>query len=107
MTRIIEAKSEYITGTEYEIIDNAVLEYDISNRMSSHHEYRQKDIDEKISRLKIDIQWNNNYNNRIKYFIMFRHSDLFHDNELRQYFRSELERIKASYKAVEEIINKL
>jgi hypothetical protein len=101
-TRKIEHKGEFIgSGEEWDIKNNVVMELEVRNRMGeSCLHYKPEDIEKKISSLKEVVEWQECKQNIIKYFVMFRHSDLFTEFELGKYMRSELERIKYGYKKI-------
>jgi hypothetical protein len=105
-SRVIESKHEYYTDVDYDIKDNVVLENDVRKSISKSILSSQKDIDDKLARLKSDVEWQKVLP-RFKYFIMFRHGDIFKDTELKKYFRSEIERIKSGYAALEQEVTKL
>ncbi len=108
-SRVTEDKDEHMgqVNPEYDIKDNVVLESDVRERMAkSVLRNSDKDIDEKIAQLRKDVQWQKLDNPRFKYFIMFRHSDVFKDADLKKYFRAELERLKSGYVALEQEVKR-
>jgi len=107
-TRTVEDKEESAGDRDsWDIKDNVVLEYDVRTRMANGRWYSEEDIANKIIDLRSEVEWHEIKLNRIKYFIMFRHSDLFLNIELRKYFRSEFERIKHGYKIFEDEVIRL
>ncbi|MDA8173489.1 MAG: hypothetical protein M0018_02735 [Nitrospiraceae bacterium] len=109
-SRVIEEKSEHMgdPDAEYDIKDNVVLESDVRERMSKSMLFNsEKDIKEKIGELRRDVQWQKIENPRFKYFIMFRHGDAFKDDDIRKFFRAELERLKGGYTMLEQEVKKL
>ena len=104
--RTIEDKTKQ-AGEElyWDIKNNAVMQQSIKNRMGNH--YKSEDIENAIARLKKAAQWQECRENKIKYFIMFRHAALFTDFDVKKYLWSELERINHGYKKLGDEINKL
>ncbi len=106
-SRVIESKNEYYVEVDYDIKDNVVLENDVRERMSKGPlPSSPEDIDAKIAQLKGEVEWQE-VRSRFKYFIMFRHGDIFKDADLKKYFRSEIERLKNGYRGLEEEATKL
>jgi len=105
-SRVIESKNEYYVDVSYDIKDGVVLENDVRETMSKSGFSTPEKIDEKIESLKKEVEWQE-VNSRFKYFIMFRHGDIFKDADLKKYYRSEIERIKSGYTAMEQEIAKL
>jgi len=104
--RVIEEKEQLYPEINYEIKDNVVMENDVRERASrSPLKPSQKEIDETVAKLRNSVEWQKT-SPRFKYFIMFRHGDIFNDSELKIYFRSELERIKRGYAARKEEVIK-
>jgi len=106
-SRVIESKNEWYVEVDYDIKDNVVLESNVRERMSkSPLPSSAEDIDAKIAELKSEVEWQT-LRSRLKYFIMFRHGDIFKDADLKKYFRSEIERLKTGYRALEQEAAKL
>ena len=103
--KAIESKSEYMRDIDYNIRNNVVLEDNVRVRLSQSLTNSQEYIEDKIQGFRRDIEWHECNVNRSKYFIMFRHSDLFPSSELKTYFHSELERINYGYKALVNKVN--
>jgi hypothetical protein len=105
-TRTIEDKIEHPGDLHWDIKDNVVMELDVRKRMENNRFYTPEDIEKKILELKEAVVWHEYKMHKIKYFIMFRHSDLFTEFEFKKYMRSELERINYGYKTLEDEVNK-
>jgi len=112
LIRTIEKKAEHMGEKEYwDIKDNVVMELDIRKRLSeikiaNANWYKPESIEKEISSLKELVEWRECKEERVKYFIISRHKDLFSEFELKKYFRSELERINNGYKKLEDEIHK-
>jgi hypothetical protein len=107
LTRTIEDKSEFPGDEHWDIKDNVVMELDVKTRMEKNRFDSQERIDEKISDLKKQVDWSECKINNIKYFIMFRHDDIFSNFDLKKFMRTELERIKYGYKKLEDEVKSL
>lgn len=104
--RTIESKSQYAGyPDEYDITDNVIMELDVTNRYEDNSLKVDK-LEDKLDKLRNDVEWSEYKINKISYFVLFRHYDLFSDIELRKYFRSELERISMGYKKYVDKISK-
>jgi hypothetical protein len=106
-TRTIEDKREFPGDRHWDIKDNVVMELDVRTRMGKNGFDSQERIEEKISDLKKQVDWNECKINKIKYFIMYRHDDIFNNFDLKKYMRTELERIKSGYKRLEDEVKAL
>lgn len=104
LSRTIEDKSEHmgVVEPEYDIKDNVVLESEIRARYNERTSIGS--LDEKIANLKKDVEWTAVKNNRVKYFIMSKHPELFPEFELRKFLRSELERINLGMQKLTKLL---
>lgn len=98
--RVLESKNDSIgSGEEFEIKDNVIMENDIRNRYDERYSSFNS-LEDKINKLKKDIDWSDYAHNRIKYFLIFRHSDIFNNVDIRKYFRSEIERLMLGHNKI-------
>lgn len=104
LSRVIEDKAEHmgVVEPEYDIKDNVVLESEIRARYNEHPYIGS--LDERIANLKKDVEWTAVKNNKVKYFIMSKHLELFPEFELRKYLRTELERINLGMQKLTKLL---
>lgn len=88
---------------EYEVKDWVILKSEIQKK------YNDSEIspliwnyDEKINELDKEINWNTNYNYKIKYYILSKHPEILPQNEFRKIIRKELERVKLWFMKVSD-----
>lgn len=88
--RTIEQKITHPWEEYYDVKDWVILESDIIKRAKSNIFI---DPEEKIKELKQAIEWSENQNYKVKYFILSKYSNITNE-ELRKFLRWELERVK-------------
>ena len=102
--RLLEDKIEHAGDKEYyDVKDWVILESDITERFKKSKLLgisMGEKLDEKMEKLKKACEWNELTFYKTKYFILSKHS--FPKQWLRNFFRSELERIKSSLTKVKE-----
>jgi len=106
-TRTIEAKHKYPDRTEYDIKNGVVMEQDYRDRLKDSLFSSPEEVEKKIQELYSEINWEENPNSAFRYFILFRHGDLFDDISTKRFLQSEYERITYGFKRLEERVNKL
>jgi hypothetical protein len=106
-TRTIEAKHKYPDRTEYDIKNGVVMEQDYRDRRIVALFSSPEEVEKKIQELYSEINWEKNPNSAFRYFILFRHGDLFDDITSKRFLQSEYERITYGFKRLEERVNKL
>lgn len=91
----------------YTVKDNVVLESEIRERAKvDKYANFGETVDDKIKRLKKEVEWSSLHTSKMKYFILYRHAYDFSDGEFRRYIRMELERYKTSLQNIEEYAKK-
>ena len=78
---------------EYDVKDGVILESEIHLK-DKENRFSFTKVEEKIAELKKDIEWHPIFSNKIKYFVLSKHSELLSRQEYKKYLRQEMERIK-------------
>lgn len=106
-TRTIEAKHKYPDHTEYDIRNGVVMEQDFRDRQKDSLFSSSKEVEERVQKLFSEINWEKNANPAFRYFILFRHDDLFDDMVAKRFLQSEHERLSSGFKKLETRVKKL
>lgn len=102
--KLLEKKIENPWKINYEVKDWVILESYIKNEYENNDFlWIFKKYDEKISELQKEIEWNKNYNYKIKYYILSKNDEIIPKNEFRKILRYELERIKLWFIKIVEL----
>ncbi len=107
--RTIESKCNYPDHTEYKIKNGKVLEQEYRDRQGQGSGLfsSPEEVEERVQKLYADLEWNNFNHPVVKYFIFFRHEDLFDDATAKNHLQSEYDRITRGYKRLEERVYSL
>jgi hypothetical protein len=107
LTRTIEAKHKYPDYTEYDIRNGVVMENEFRDRQKNSIFSSPEEVEERVQKLRAEINWENNANQAFRYFILFRHDDLLNDKAAKRFFQSEHERITSGFRRLEERVKNL
>lgn len=90
--RLLEKEIEHRWKKEYEVKDWIILKSYLKEKSEEKLSFFK--YEDKIKELNEQINWNTNYNYKIKYYILSKHPEILPQNEFRQIVRKELERVK-------------
>jgi hypothetical protein len=106
-TRTIDAKHKYPDHTEYDIRNGVVMEQEFRDRQKDSVFSSPEEVEERVQKLRAEINWENNANPAFRYFILFRHDDLLDDKEAKRFLQSEHQRISSGFRKLEERVKNL
>lgn len=98
-TRLIEQLKKYVgEGDTYYVKDGVLLEEEILERYNEGIWNSLGTADERISELQKALEWNDDLNYKVKYFVLSKHPEVLPVWELRKFYRAEIERLKKGHK---------
>lgn len=106
-TRLIERLKKYVWEDDlYDVKDGVLLEDDF---LEKHNEGILNSLwtaEERLSELQNELEWNDDLNYKVKYFVLSKHPEIINVTEFKKICRSEIERLKKGHRKYLEIYEK-
>lgn len=97
--RLISDYSDHYGRIERNVMDGVVLESEIIERHDGTS-FLSEPLESKINKLQSQLKWDILLRRDLKYFIFSKHDDVFKESAIRRMIRIELEKLRASKRAL-------
>lgn len=107
-TKLLERRIKNIWNEEgyFDVRDGIVLENDFIERHNESASIILWSVEERLSELKKELEWSDDLNYKVKYFVLSKHPEIINIAEFKKICRSEIERLKKGHKKHKEIYAK-